>query len=70
MKWTTIVLPKSKGGWGIKNPDLFFKDLTAKYFWRMVENPESLWGKEMRVKYCPNSLIEEWFRKPVKSHKG
>ena len=53
VKWTTIVLPKSKGGWGIKNPDLFCKALAAKCLWRMVENLDSLWGRTMRVKYCP-----------------
>ena len=70
MKWTTVVLPKSKGDWEIKNPDLFCKALAAKYLWRMVENLGSLWRKTMRVKYCPNFSIKEWFKKLVKTHKG
>ena len=70
VKWTKLVLPKSRGGWGIKNPDLFCKALGEKSLWRMVENPDSLWGRTMRVKYCPHSSIEECFRKPVKTHEG
>ena len=70
VKWTTIVLPKCKGGRGIKNPELFSKALAAKYLWRMIENPKFLWGRTMRLKYCPNSSIEEWFTQAVKTHKG
>ena len=44
VKWTRLVLPKSRGGWGIKNLDLFCKELVAKSLWRLVENPETLWG--------------------------
>ena len=59
-----VVLSKSK------NLDLFFKDLVAKSMWRLLENLDSLWGRTMRKKYYPNASIEEWFRKPTKSHKG
>jgi len=47
VKWTTIVLLKYKGGWGIKNPELFSKALAAKSLWHMIENPESLWERTM-----------------------
>ena len=57
VKWSTIVLPKSKGGWGIKNTKLFCKALAAKLLWRMVENMDTLWGRAMRSKYCPQSSI-------------
>ena len=70
VKWKKLVLPKSRGGWGIKNLDLFCKALVAKSFWRLVENPDTLWGRTMRKKYSPNDSIEEWFRQPTKSHKG
>ena len=70
VKWKKIVLPKSRAGWGIKNPDLFCKAMAAKSLWRMVENPDTLWGRTMREKYCPNTSIEEWFKKPTKFHTG
>ena len=57
VKWTKLVLPKSKGGWGIKNLDLFYKALAAKSLWRLVENPNTLWGRTLREKYCPNASI-------------
>ena len=33
-------------------------------------NPEALWGRTMREKYCPNAPIEEWFRQATKNHEG
>ena len=68
-KWTTIVLPKSKGGWGIKNPELFCKALEEIVLWRMVENLESMWVRTMRIKYCQQASIKEWFKNPEKTHK-
>ena len=70
VKWMKIVLPKSRGGWGIKNLNLFCKALAAKSLWRLVENLDTLWGRIMREKYCPNASIEEWFHQPTKTHKG
>ena len=70
VKWMKLVLQKSRGGWGIKNPDLFCKALATKSLWRMVENHDSLWGRTLRENYCPNASIEDWFRLPTKTHKG
>ena len=58
VKWPKIVLPKSRGGWGIKNLDLFCKALAAKSLWRLVENPDMLWGRTLREKYFPNASIK------------
>jgi hypothetical protein len=41
--WKTLALPKSIGGWGLKNPFLFSKArLVAKNVWRLIQGT-SLW---------------------------
>ena len=55
---------------GEKNAELFSKAIASKYMWHMIENPESLWGSTMRVKYYRKSLKEEQFILLAKTHKG
>ena len=40
VKLTTLVLPKSRGCWGIKNLELLCRSLDSKYLWRIEKNPE------------------------------
>ena len=65
-----LTSPKDLGGWGIKNPFLFYQSLDAKTLWRIIKNPESLWGKVLISKYCRNGSIQDWIRKREKSFKN
>ena len=56
-KWQVLASPKDLGGWGIKNPFLFCQSLAAKTLWRLIKNRDSLWGKVLISKYCPNGSI-------------
>jgi hypothetical protein len=35
--WKKIEIPKSQGGWGLKNIFLFSKDLAAKTVWILIQ---------------------------------
>jgi hypothetical protein len=41
--WKNMALPKSFGGWGLKNPFLFSKALAAKNVWRLIQGT-CLWA--------------------------
>ena len=42
--WNKITLPKYLGGWGLKHPTCFVKELVDKGFWRIIKG-EGLWVK-------------------------
>ena len=50
VKWDKIARPKSLGGWGLKNTNLFTKDLAAKAGWRLITT-KILWSKVVYHKY-------------------
>ena len=56
-KWRTLATLKELGGQGIKKPFLFCQSLATKSVWRLIQNPNSFWGKVLVSKYCPNSFI-------------
>ena len=62
-RWKLLASPKDLGGWGIKNPFLFYQTLAAKTLWHLIKNPDSLWGKVLISKYFPNGSIQDWIRK-------
>jgi len=69
VRWERIALPKSMGGWGLKNIFLFSKALVAKGGWRLIKTT-SLWTRVLSHKYMALDSIEDWVRNPEKSHKG
>ena len=69
-KWKMIARPKEIGGWRIKNLDHFSKALATMTMWRCIQNPESLWGREILSKYFPGNSITEWMRSTEKTYKN
>ena len=58
-KWQVLANPEYLRVWGIKNPFIFCQYLAAKTLWRLIKNLDSLWGKVLISKYCPNG-IQDW----------
>lgn len=50
VRWDCIALPKSMGGWGLKNIFHFSKALAAKGGWRLIKT-SSLWTQVLSQKY-------------------
>jgi hypothetical protein len=63
--WKKLVIPKSQGGWGLKNIFLFSKALVAKNVWRLIQG-SGLWAQVIKDKYISPESIEEWVRKPIR----
>jgi hypothetical protein len=63
--WKKLALPKSIGGWGLKNPFLFSKALATKNVWRLIQGT-CLWVQVVRDKYIAPNTVEDWIRKSLK----
>jgi hypothetical protein len=63
--WKKLIVPKTSGGWGLKNPFLFSKALVAKNVWRLFRG-KGLWVQVIRAKYISQTTIEDWVRNPRK----
>ena len=68
VSWERISKPKASGGLGIRDFQKFNDALLAKIGWRLLENPESLLGKTLFGKYCPENNILEASPPSVMSH--
>jgi hypothetical protein len=67
VKWSTLALPKSLGGWGLKNIFLFAKSLASKSVWRLIST-ENIWTQVVTHKYILSDSLMEWIRRPSKKH--
>jgi hypothetical protein len=53
--------PKSDGGWGLRNLNVFVTSLVEKSLWRCLFS-YSLWSSIIKDKYIRPWTIDEWFR--------
>ena len=44
--------------------------MAEKPLWRLEQRLDTLWGRVMSSKYCPDSSLVEWLRNPIKTHKN
>lgn len=58
VRWEDICKPKEWGGLGIKDWGAFNKALIDKWRWRLLHEPNSLWGLVLREKYVIPNLRE------------
>lgn len=63
VKWEKIAIPKSLGGWGLKNIFRLLTTLATKCGWRLISTI-SLWTKVIIHKYIYPSTLIEWIRNP------
>lgn len=70
ISWERLTLPKSAGGLGFREIEVFNDVLLAKHTWRLLKEPNSLLGQTLLNKYCkekdiltchaPNSSSHGW----------
>lgn len=68
--WEKMAIPRSKGGLGFRELELFNDAMLGKQAWRLLVNPESLCARVLRGRYyhdgnfleagCPNSASATW----------
>ena len=52
LSWETIQRPKDQGGIGIKSARQANSAFLTKLGWRILKEPNALWARVLRVKYC------------------
>ena len=57
VSWKVMTQPKSMGGLGFKDFELFNLAMLAKQAWRLLQNPETLSARILKSIYYPNSDI-------------
>uniref|UniRef100_M4EYE7 Reverse transcriptase domain-containing protein n=1 Tax=Brassica campestris TaxID=3711 RepID=M4EYE7_BRACM len=55
ISWDRLTYPKSAGGLGFREIEVFNDALLAKHTWRLLKNPSSLLGRILLNKYCHDS---------------
>eukprot|EP00253_Pinus_taeda_P035953 PITA_35953 len=62
VKWTTVCMPKNKGGIGLRDPEHSNTIMGAKIWWQWVTNPDKPWAKLWTAKYANNRPQEDLVR--------
>jgi len=62
-RWDHIALPKSFGGWGIKNIFDFSISLAANTLWRVLSG-QGIWHRVICDKYLHDISVIKWLRSP------
>ncbi|KAL6216882.1 hypothetical protein ACLB2K_010100 [Fragaria x ananassa] len=55
--WDSLCKSKLEGGFGFKDLRTVNKVLLTKQCWRLINRPNSLWGKVMKARYFPNTTF-------------
>jgi hypothetical protein len=67
-KWEDISIPKSSGGMGFRDFQLFNQSMLAKQGWRLLTNPDSLCARVLRGKYFHDTNFMSARKKRNSSH--
>lgn len=51
MKWDVVCKPKSKGGLGVRNLEVFNLSLLGKWKWRLLNDSNALWWQVVKERY-------------------
>jgi len=69
VSWRRIAIPKSLGGWGLKDIFTFSKALAGKVAWRLIST-SSLWTRVLIGKYIAPMGLMDWIRWDSKHSRG
>ena len=61
VSWDTLVKPRDKGGLGFRLMQQANCVLLTKLGWRIMQEPQSLWARVLRSKYCKNQSDLDMF---------
>ena len=64
LNWDTTCSPKGSGGLGLKKISLINKAMLTKQYWRMVQQPNSIFSKTFKARYLPKIHISDSKPKP------
>ena len=60
--WENVTKTKKEGGLGLKSMRQVNSAFLAKLGWRLLAEPQSLWSKVLRAKYCDNRCDLDMFK--------
>lgn len=60
--WENVTKPKKEGGLGIRSMRQSNSAFMAKLGWRVLSEPQSLWSRVLRAKYCDNRCDIDMFK--------
>lgn len=60
--WNTVTKPKNSGGLGIRSMRQANAAFLTKLGWRLLAEPETLWSRVMRSKYCDGRCDIDMFK--------
>jgi hypothetical protein len=60
-RWEMVSKPKSLGGWGLRNLQIFYKALSTNTLWRILMAP-GIWSKVIKDKYITHQSVHDWLR--------
>jgi hypothetical protein len=55
--WDKLTRPKNQGGVGFRDMSKFNQALLVRQAWRLIQYPDSLCAKLLKVRYYPNGDI-------------
>ncbi|XP_021726206.1 uncharacterized protein LOC110693390 [Chenopodium quinoa] len=61
LSWETLQIPKEKGGLGIRSARQSNSAFLAKLGWRVLNEPNALWSRVLRHKYCSGQCDIDMF---------
>jgi hypothetical protein len=55
--WDKLTRPKNQGGVGFRDMSKFNQALLVRQAWRLIQYPDSLCAKLLKVRYYPNGTL-------------
>jgi len=60
-RWDLVSKPNLFGGWGLRNLNIFYWELSTNTFWRVLTKPD-IWNRVIKDKCLPFVQVYSWLR--------